>query len=315
MTIYNTMKMLGISLINELNLERVLMSGQAFRWRMDDEGWWLSSIGCDGAVLRACQGDDGVVCEAMDGQGDSLAAEYFRLDIELSGLRNIWETAGETDLCRAVDAMAGLRIVRQDPVECLISFLCSSAAPIHRIRKSVEGMCTLLGKDLGVWHGIALKAFPRLEDLARVPRSELDRLGLGFRGRYVVDSASEILGRGGEKWLAGLRSAPYADAKSALVSLPGVGEKIADCVCLFSLNKDEAVPIDVHMARVARREFEECRSLTTLTPKAYAVMAECFRARYGEYAGWAQQYFFYVEIERRGLWDQELGKHRPKRET
>jgi N-glycosylase/DNA lyase len=169
-----------------------------------------------------------------------------------------------------------------------------------------------LGENLGSWHGVELFAFPDLESLSSAAKSDLDRLGLGFRGRYIIASARYILAQGGRAWLDRLRGCSYSEAKAELMKLPGVGEKVADCVCLFSLDKHEAVPIDVHIARVARRQFDQCESFESVTPRAYAAMSGCFRERYGEYAGWAQQYFFYEEIDRRGIWDQELKKHRPK---
>ena len=296
----------------ELDLEKVLLSGQTFRWQRDDQGWWISPIGSDGTILRAQQESGVLYVEACGGRAKDIAALYFHAGTSLLSLRDRWLSDDALELAVAIDNSPGLRIVRQDPVECLFSFLCSSAAPIHRIRRSVDGMSRLLGRDLGVHHGVQLWAFPEVERLAGVLRADLDSLGLGFRGRYIGDAARMVVERGGSHWLASLRSATYEEAKLELVQIPGVGEKVADCVCLFSLDKHQAVPIDVHMARVARRKFDECRDVKSITPKAYETFSGSFRARFGEFAGWAQQYFFYAEIERRGLWDQELGRHRPK---
>jgi N-glycosylase/DNA lyase len=298
--------------MNELDLDAVLVSGQTFRWRKDDEGWWISPLGGNGIVLRIIRRGETLLAEALGGPADVLVNIYFHLDILLRELSAEWAIYGESHLSAAMLDAPGLRLVRQDPVECLFSFLCSSAAPIHRIRKSVEGMSRLLGKDLGVWHGVQLNAFPAIKDLASVPRTDLNRIGLGFRGKYIIETAKEIVHRGGCSWLESLRFASYEDAKAALVSLPGVGEKVADCVCLFSLDKHQAVPVDVHMARVAQRLFEECRGEKSLSPKMYAIAASAFRQKYGMAAGWAQQYLFFAEIERKGLWDQELGKHRKR---
>ncbi len=108
-----------------------------------------------------------------------------------------------------------------------------------------------------------------------------------------------------------LRDAEYADAKAALMTLPGVGAKIADCVCLFSLCKNEAVPLDVHVMRVARRLFAQARTIKTLTDKTYAEISLAFRERFGDHAGWAQQYLFYNELLQTGAWDREMGTHIP----
>jgi N-glycosylase/DNA lyase len=296
----------------ELDLDKVVLSGQTFRWQRDDEGWWVSPITAEGDVLRLLQRDESLMIESRGGDALALAIDYLQLDVSLTAIRDGWSNCGEHELVETIDQSPGLRIVRQDPVECLFAFLCSSAAPIHRIRHSVEGMCRLLGNDLGIWHGVNLRSFPSIDALASVPRAELDKLGLGFRGRYIIEAARSIRQLGGRPWLVELRKCSYDEAKIRLMSLPGVGEKVADCVCLFSLDKSAAVPIDVHMARVARRQFAECSSFMSVTTKAYAVSSDCFRKRYGKFAGWAQQYFFYAEIERNGLWDQQLGRHRPK---
>jgi len=297
---------------DELDLDRVLMSGQAFRWRRDDEGWWVSPVGSRDAVLSVARQGEELLVDALNVDPKAAASDYFRLDTSLIKLKEYWLEIGETELAESIARSPGLRIIRQEPVECLISFLCSSAAPIHRIRRSVDGMCRENGKYIGHWHGLEHYAFPELERLSELKRADLDLLGLGFRGRYVIEASREILRRGGRVWLDQLRHASYEEAKENLVTLPGVGEKVADCVCLFSLDKSEAVPIDVHMARVAKRQFAQCHEMKTVTAKSYALAANSFRQRYGGYAGWAQQYFFYAEIERRGLWDQDLGKHRPR---
>jgi N-glycosylase/DNA lyase len=165
-----------------------------------------------------------------------------------------------------------------------------------------------LGEPCGSLGGIGLYRFPDPEILARTPRSIYDEAGLGFRGRSMAAAAAIVCANGGAHWVRSLRQASYGDAKAQLVTMPGVGEKIADCVCLFSLDKDDAVPIDVHMARVARTLFEDMPA--SLTPKSYAVVADEYRRRFGTKAGWAQQYLYYDQIERRGIWDDDLGKHR-----
>jgi N-glycosylase/DNA lyase len=208
---------------------------------------------------------------------------------------------------------AGLRVTRQDPVECLISFLCSSVAPIYRIRRGIDAMCRTLGEPLGTHWGRTFHAFPTLECLAETPREEYDTMGLGFRGGNVRETSAELLRRGGRPYLLALRHAPYANAKAALITLPGVGAKIADCVCLFSLGKHEAVPMDVHVTRIGKRLFPHLASLKSLTSKNYNDLADAYRDRFGPYAGWAQQYLFYNELLMTGAWDRQMGVHVPGR--
>jgi N-glycosylase/DNA lyase len=296
----------------ELDIDLVLLSGQTFRWQKDKDGWWVSVVTPEGAALRLKREGDLIHWQTAGSVSNDLLTNYFRLEVALLQLRDTWLNQGHAELASSIDTIPGLRLVHQDPVECLVSFLCSSAAPIHRIRRSVSGLCSMLGNELGSWNGVSLFTFPTLERLAAAERRDLDKLGLGFRGRYVIEAAKEVLARGGRDWLVGLRQSSYDEAKYQLIELTGVGEKVADCVCLFSLNKDSAVPIDVHMARVARRQFPECESQQILTAKSYRLASDGFKLRYGDFAGWAQQYFFYAEIAHRGIWDQNLGRHRPR---
>ncbi|HEX5323753.1 MAG TPA: DNA glycosylase [Capsulimonadaceae bacterium] len=312
---------------NELDLEHTLASGQAFRWRKDKEGWWSCALANghqaqkapsrtpDYLLVRLWQDRDQIFYQARpEARGFQSVREYFRLDVDLLQLEAGWRDRGGQEIAQALASFSGLRVLRQDPVECLFSFLCSPAAPIHRIRRSLDALCRTLSPPLGEVAGIEHFSFPRIEHLAEASVALLNKMGLGFRSENIRATARELQSRGGAQWLCALRKAPYEEAKGALVTLPGVGAKIADCVCLFSLDKDEAVPIDVHMARVAKRLFPACRRHNSLTKTAYLEAADCFRQRFGPYAGWAQQYLYYNELVQSGLWDEELGRHRTGRQ-
>ncbi|HZV19968.1 MAG TPA: DNA glycosylase [Hyphomicrobiales bacterium] len=312
---------------DELDLEHTLASGQAFRWKKDREGWWACALDVaipgNGAgechsppksghiIMRLWQDREQVFYQTHPASGGfQQVREYFRLDTDLPALEAGWRRRGGQEIAQALESFSGLRVLRQDPVECLFSFLCSPAAPIHRIRRSLDSLCRTLGVPLGEVAGVEHFAFPRVEHLAEASVGLLNKMGLGFRSENIRGTARELLAQGGASWLRGLRQVPYEDAKRALMAFPGVGAKVADCVCLFSLDKDEAVPIDVHMARVAKRLFPSCRRYNSLTKNAYAEASDCFRQRFGPHAGWAQQYLYYNELVQTGLWDEELGRHR-----
>ncbi len=234
---------------------------------------------------------------------EGALADFFRLGEKLDAHIAEWRSSGGPEIGAALDDFSGLRVIRQDPVECLFSFLASSAAPIYRIRRCMEGISRHAGERFGDdW------SFPSVAALAETTRAEYDAIGFGFRGGNIRAAAAQVLERGGEAWVRGLRDAPYEAAKAELVQLQGVGEKIADCVCLFSLDKDEAVPIDVHMLRAARTLFDGVPA--SMTPKAYSVIANMYRNRFGTKAGWAQQYLYYAQIAKAGIWDDDLGRHR-----
>ena len=120
---------------------------------------------------------------------------------------------------------------------------------------------------------------------------------LGFRARNVTDVARQILDRG-DGWLPSLVDMPYDQARGELVSIRGVGRKIADCVCLFALGKDEAVPVDTHIRQLAHRLWLPEMKAKTITDAVYRRIVEAFAQRYGALAGWAQQFLYYEDLLR-----------------
>jgi N-glycosylase/DNA lyase len=298
-----------------LHLENTLSSGQVFRWTRSRDGWWSAPIGSSGLVIAVLQDGSLVSVQTAGSEGQAETAhDYFQTQVDIGSLLDEWtNTSSDCEIAAAAISLAGLRVCRQDPVECLFSFLCSSAAPVFRIRRMIENVCNALGEPICGVFGEKLYAFPKLERLASTSRTTFDELGLGYRGGFVQKAAAELVARGGRAYVERLADAPYADAKAALVSLPGVGAKIADCTCLFALGKHEAAPIDTHMARIAIRVVAPDLAGKSLTPVVYDELSGRFRERFGAFAGWAQQYLFTAELHKTGAWDSEMGRHRPGR--
>lgn len=293
---------------HSLDLELTLMSGQAFRWHRDAEDWWSCLLAVtDGPnpgadlLLRVRQDGDVVSYQGNQPATRELLASYFRLEIDVRTLQSEFQTV-DPALAVAMARFPGLRVLRQDPVEALFSFICTSASPLHRIRRGITGLCRNYGGPPVDVSGAVHFRFPTVEALAEAEVDEMRMLGLGYRARYLQAAARRVLDRGGAAWLRSLRVRPYDDAKAALVSLPGVGEKIADCVCLFSLDKDAAIPVDTHVRRIAGRDYGVGKDARSLTPAVYAQIGDALRARFGPMAGWAQQYLFFNELYGQGAW-------------
>lgn len=280
-----------------LNLRCTLTCGQAFRWRQDEEGWWTAPI--QNAVLRIKEADrSGFLWETYPEKADiELFTSYFRLDDDIPA---IYSHLTETDdhMRALVRRFQGLRIVRQNPWETLLSYVCSAANSIPRISRAVEVLSRNYGRFIANVGGIDYYAFPDLTALASACTDEMAcSTRLGFRCRTISVVAKQLILRPAD-WLDSLRSASYEHAKHELTELPGVGAKIADCVCLFSLDKDEAVPVDTHIRQVAERLFLHGVKIKTLTPSAYNRISRMFRKRYGVYAGWAQEYLYLEDLLR-----------------
>ncbi|MBD0274264.1 MAG: hypothetical protein ICV73_20325, partial [Acetobacteraceae bacterium] len=237
----------------DLSLAATLRSGQVFRWTPGEDGSWTGTIRERRARLR--QAGDGALEWAADGpNGESLIRDFLRLDdVDLPALAEEWR---RRDACFAAAwaRQPGVRVLRQDPPECFFSFLCASVAPIARISRMLRAVAERYGESVGGLDGVPLWKFPSAKRLAGADEAALRELGLGFRARRVVDAA-RIVAELPEGWPGDLRGRPAACSKRELLRFFGVGEKIADCVALFSLDVDDAIPVDTHIWRIARARY------------------------------------------------------------
>ena len=266
-----------------LDLRSTLLSGQAFRWRAED-GWYKGVV--SGKAVRLRSTAEGVeVDAARDGDG-ALALkvrDYLSLDTDIEV---IYQAMSFDDRLRdAIDRYRGMRVLRQDPWECLVSFICSSASNIPRITRNIESICESFGAPVdGTSSG--LHAFPAPEALAVDGAAKRMReLGLGYRADYVASTARSIAG--GEVDLMSLRESPYEVALEALVSLDGVGDKVANCVMLFSLDKPEAFPVDTWIDKAVQDWYLGGAKIPRTKMRLWAM--EHFKG----YAGYANHYLFH----------------------
>jgi N-glycosylase/DNA lyase len=300
-----------------LNLSATLASGQAFRWRQDVRGVWWGAVGHTVLALwqRAGNPDAPLFWQTFPQRDQlSIVLQYLRLDVSLNSLYMEW-TRAEPRIHEAVREFRGLRILRQPPEECFFAFQCATCNTVVKIERTIHRLASRYGDpiDIGLPTLAAsnervfpidppsltaplaiptpLRAFPELDALAAADEQDLRSDLWGYRAPRVIALARELQKRG-PKWLPELRNVSYAEAKAALVELHGIGEKVADCICLFSLDKDEAVPVDTHVRQIAYRLFEPDLENKSLTPRVYAAIADAYRQRFGAHAGWAQQYLF-----------------------
>ena len=228
--------------------------------------------------------------EGTDGRdAETSVLSFLRLgDVDLPALADEWSGV-DSHFAEVWAAHPGVRILRQDPDECFFSFLCASVAPIARIR----GMLTAVVRECPAPPGAeGYFPFPAARAIATVPESRLRELGLGFRAVRVAEAA-RILAALPTSPLPALRYATHEEARRFLTTFPGVGTKIADCICLFSLDKDGAVPVDTHIWRISQTRYAPDLAGKSLTPANYDRAVAAFHDRFGPYAGWAQQILFY----------------------
>jgi len=261
-----------------IDLAATLGCGQVFQWYSDGAGGWRGIV--DGAPVRARQEGGALVCDSPLPAGRIRA--YFRLDDNLEAIY----ASFPDDAQQAVAAFRGMRLVQQDLWECLLSFVCATNANIPRIHKMIAALCRRYGDEAEK----ELYSFPTAASLAAANEGDLRALGLGYRAAHLLAMARRV--DGGLFDLSELTRMDYASAHARLQALPGVGPKVADCVCLFSLGHLRAVPVDTWVRRMVQRRAPGLRS--------YRAMAEFAQAWLGPYAGYAQQYLFHYERTQAG---------------
>lgn len=219
---------------------------------------------------------------------EDLLRDYFNLSVNLESLYKHWSSVDPNFLKKSA-AFSGIRILRQDPWENVVSFICSSNNNISRISQMVNNLCTHFGPHIATIDSIPYHGFPEPSALA-VPGIEqrLRQLGFGYRAKYIANAAALIANEKPEGWLDSLRLVSYREAHDALLELPGVGPKVADCVCLMSLDKPGALPVDTHVWQIAQRDYRfKGMKGKTLNKATYDAIGDHFRALWGEEAGWA----------------------------
>jgi N-glycosylase/DNA lyase len=265
----------------DFDLRTTLASGQVFGWKEED-GWFYGEIA--GKPTRVKQDGDILLFE---GASKREIAYYFTLDEDIIAISERI-SCNDPFLSKAVKEFPGLRILRQDPWICTVSFVCSAFSNIPRIEKKLQNLRTRYGRKTELHdHTIHLFPSPRTLGTASIP--DLRACGLGFRDKYVNG-----LGERMEQFdVAQLKRKSYRDAKAALMESAGIGEKVADCICLFSLDKHEAFPIDVWIARVMTKLYgKEIRAMFPRTKFSYKDIQEFARAKWDNDAGYAQAFLY-----------------------
>ncbi|KAF3447016.1 hypothetical protein FNV43_RR12196 [Rhamnella rubrinervis] len=296
----NTAKWVPLNLgRSELSLPLTFPTGQTFRWKQTGTLQYTGVVGSHLVSLKHLPNGDVSYCiHHSTSEADcSLALRDF-LNVGIS-LGDVWEvfSASDSRFAELASHLAGARVLRQDPLECLMQFLCSSNNNIQRITKMVNFISSL-GNHLGTVEGFEFHEFPTLERLSSVSENEFREAGFGYRAKYITGTvkALQLKDGGGVEWLLSLRKLDLGQVINVLSTLPGVGPKVAACIALFSLDQHHAIPVDTHVWRIATRYLIPELAGARLTPKLCNRVAEAFVRKYGKYAGWAQTLLFIAEL-------------------
>ncbi len=262
-------------------LAETIDGGQSFRWSRDNAGVWTGLWADCVAQLRLH--DAALEWRAplpLHARVAAALPRYLGAEQDWAALTDSLPWRSDAHLARCVEEFRGLRLLRQPFGDTLLGFLCSATKQIVQIKQMMALLAERHGMPLA---GTPFRRLPTWTELATVPEAELRACQLGFRARYISETAQFLAAHPG--WLEATEAAPYPEAKARLLTLPGIGEKVADCVLLFGAGRLEAFPVDTWILKALERRY----ALDGWKP---AALAQFGRAHYGPLAGYAQQFLF-----------------------
>lgn len=308
----NTVTIKGIK---DFRLAHILECGQCFRWEREGNGSYTVLAGdrvvnlretyrqmadeageegkdTAGLTIGDCGGGDLVISNCGGDEAEQFWHHYLDMDRDYGQIKKtLLDCDTSLHMKEAVAYGGGMRILRQEPWEAILSFIISQNNNIKRIQKCIESLCEAFGRPLGKYRGKERWGFPSAAALAGLSEKDLAECRLGYRAGYIIGTAQKIV-ENGEERLQTLGQEDLPVILSYLQGLPGVGPKVANCIALFGFGRYESFPIDVWVKKAMS-------SLYGLDEKKPAAMAAFAAKTYGNLGGFAQQYLFYYIREKK----------------
>lgn len=271
--------------------KHIFECGQCFRWQEEPDGSYTGIF--QENVLNVIKKEDNIIFQGIcKGNIKEIVEEYFDLSRDYSKIQNILSKIDEP-MKESIKYGMGIRLLNQDLWETIISFIISANNNIPRIKGIIERISKAYGKEI-IYRGKSYYTFPTPNELAKASVQDLRNLGLGFRDKRVYETTKIILNK--QVDLDKLKNEKNSQIiRETLLTLPGVGEKVADCIMLFStLKRLEVFPIDVWVRRVMNELYIQNEDENKVDKKQIMELA---KQKYGNLAGIAQQYLFYWKRE------------------
>ena len=270
-----------------INIDNSINSGQVFLWKKDDSNWY----GINGQDILQIN-KNGVIKSIQN-----LKIDFFRKNDDIEEI--IKSISKDKTVREAVKQYEGLRIFKQDPFQCMISFIISSNSNIQKIKNSLEKITKKFGTKIKIKNK-EFFLFPKPEKIAKASIDEIKKCGVGYRAPFIKEAAKMVFSKKID--FKYLEKCDYKEAKKNICLIPGVGNKVADCILLFSLNKLEAFPLDTWMIKILEKYYSNQFNIETktITQKQYELLHEKIVNYFGPYCGYAQQFLFKMEREKNG---------------
>jgi N-glycosylase/DNA lyase len=291
-----------------LSLKNTLMNGQCFNWKIV-QGVYIGTL--SKKVIALKEEDNFVFYKFLYNKHTILKDEvddsdffsnYFQFDVDISEIYSTAKAKLAKNLHASLDSYKGVRILKQEPFECIISFICSSNNNIERIRGMLENFRKTYGNLIyedevyGKFY-----SFPELQDFSSklLEEKELRNMGYGYRAKYLVDSVNYMLEKG-ENWFDMISDSE--DPVQELLNLKGVGRKVADCILLFSFRKHHIVPLDIHMIKFFNESVagkgNKYKKIDKMSKKTYEEVSAMYFEYFGSHAGWLHSIFYMSRIDK-----------------
>jgi N-glycosylase/DNA lyase len=269
-----------------IDIDNSINSGQVFLWEKQGSDWY----GVNGQDILKIN-KNGVIKSIRNSK-----TEFFRKNDNMQEI--IKSISKDKTVKKAVKEYEGLRIFEQDPFQCLISFIISSNSNIQKIKNSLEKITKKFGKKVKIQNK-EFFLFPKPEKIANASINEIKACGVGYRAPFIKEAAKMVILK--QINFEYLKKCDYYEAKKNICLVPGIGNKVADCIMLFSLNKLNAFPLDTWMIKILEKYYsKEFKIKTkTITQKQYELLHEKIVNYFGPYCGYSQQYLFKMEREKK----------------
>ena len=267
-----------------IDIDNSINSGQVFLWKKIKKNWY----GIDGQnILKINQGGK---IESIQ----NTKTDFFRKNDDIQKI--IKSISKDKTVKKAISQYEGLRLFNQDPFQCMISFIISSNSNIQKIKCSLEKISKKFGTKLVVQNE-EFYLFPKPEKIAKASIDEIKTCGVGYRAPFIKEAAKMVTLK--KINFEYLKNSDYNETKRNLRLIPGVGNKVADCIMLFSLNKLDAFPLDTWMIKILEKYYsnEFHIETKTITEKQYEILHKKIVDYFGQYCGYAQQFLFKMERE------------------
>ena len=267
-----------------IDIDNSINSGQVFLWEKDRDDWY----GINGQDILKIN-KNGIIKSIINSKTD-----FFRKNDNMQEI--IKSISKDKTVKKAVKEYEGLRLFRQDTFQCLISFIISSNSNIQKIKNSLEKITKKFGKKIQIQNK-EFFLFPEPEKIARATIDEIKSCGVGYRAPFIIEAAKMVVSKKID--FEYLKKCNYDEAKKNICLVPGVGNKVADCIMLFSLNKLESFPLDTWMIKILEKYYSKEFKIETktITQKQYESLHEKIVNYFGPYCGYSQQFLFKMERE------------------